>query len=719
MRILATIVMAMTLLNLSGSAGEPRPPVARTIPRELTAHGQIRQDPYYWLRERDDPEVIRYLEAENAYLEAMMADTDELQETLFAEITDRIEPDDASVPVFSRGYWYYTRHVEDGEYALHCRREGSLEAPEQVMLDGNALAAGEPFFALHGVRVSSDNRTVAYAVDTVGRRRYTWRFRDLESGADYPERIADMTPSGVWAEDGRSFLYVRQDPQTLRSYQVWRHVLGTAPDADVLVFEETDETFNVRVSKTKSRRYLLIHSSQTVSDEVRLIEAEQPAGDWRVFQPRERGLEYSVDHLEDRFVVRTNLEAENFRLVTCGLDRTGKEAWRDLIPHDPRTLVESFELYREFLVVEERRGGLTRLRVRPWRADDEQEHEIDFGEATYAAWIIGSPELDTTVLRYGFSSLTTPRSVIDYDLAARTRVVRKQDRVLGDFDPARYEAEYLRATAADGTEVPISLVYRRDRFVRGENPCLLYGYGSYGLSSEASFRISRLSLLDRGFVFAIAHVRGGQELGRSWYEDGKLLRKRNTFTDFIACGEHLVAAGYADPGRLYAMGGSAGGLLVGAVMNLAPELWDGVVAAVPFVDVVTTMLDDSIPLTTAEYDEWGDPHQQVYYDYMLSYSPYDQVQARDYPALLVTTGLHDSQVQYWEPAKWVARLRARKTDENLLLLHTDLTAGHGGASGRFRRHRETALQYAFLLKLAGLADGDRADKAHADPPRED
>jgi oligopeptidase B len=482
---------------------------------------------------------------------------------------------------------------------------------------------------------------------------------------------------------------------------VWRHELGTDPDQDVMVYEEADETFNLGLSKTKSRAYLLIRSSHTLSDEVRYLPADQPAGQWRVFQPRQRDLKYAVDHVGDRFVIRTNLDAQNFRLVVCRADWTGKDRWRDLVSHRTDVLVEGFELFRDYLVVQERRGGLPRLRIKPWRGDG--EHDLDFGEPTYGAWIVSTPELDTTVLRYGYSSLTTPRSVFDYDMRAHEKTLRKQDKVIGDFEPARYRAEYVHATAPDGTRVPISLVYREDTFVRGGNPCLLYGYGSYGSSANATFRSWRLSLLDRGFVFAIAHVRGGQEMGRQWYEDGKLLNKMNTFTDFIACGEHLADSGYADPGRLYAMGGSAGGLLMGAVINLAPELWHGVVADVPFVDVITTMLDETIPLTTFEFDEWGNPADKVYYDYMLAYSPYDQVAAMDYPNLLVTTGLHDSQVQYWEPAKWVARLRDRKTDQNLLLLHTNLDAGHGGASGRYRRYRETALECAFLLDLAGLA----------------
>jgi oligopeptidase B len=699
-----TILMAVMIMMAfdpaaARAADQPEPPRAAQRPVRLEAHGDVRVDEYHWLREREDPAVLAYLEAENSYRDAVMAPTEDLQQELFAEITGRLVQDDASVPVFSRGWWYYTRYVEGGEYALHCRREGTLEAPEQVMLDGNRLGAGEAFFSLRGVAVSSDSRVVSYAVDTVGRRIYERRFRDLATGEDLPDVIAGVTPNGVWAEDGRTFYYARQDPQTLRSFQIWKHTLGTDPAADELVYEETDATFSCHVSKTKSRDYLIIHSGQTMSDEVRFLPADRPGVAWRVLQPRERGLEYRADHDGERWVIRTNLDAVDFQLVTCGEEHTGKEHWRPLVPPREGVLLEDFEVFAEHLVVAERRGGLTHLRVLPRTGGEGRE--IAFADPTYAAWIIGTPELDSSAVRYGYSSLTTPRSVYDHDLRSGEQERRKRDRVLGDFDPGRYASRYLHATAADGTEVPISLVWRRDRFQRGESPCLLYGYGSYGATMDAAFRSARLSLLDRGFVFAIAHVRGGEEMGRRWYEEGKLLQKRNTFTDFIACGEYLVAEGWSAPDRLYAMGGSAGGLLMGAVMNLAPQLWDGVVAQVPFVDVVTTMLDESIPLTTSEYDEWGNPHEKIYYDYMLSYSPYDQVTAQDYPHTLVTTGLHDSQVQYWEPAKWVARLRDRKTDDNLLVLSVNLDAGHGGASGRFQRYRETALEYAFLLMLAG------------------
>lgn len=700
---LGLLALILTLAAAEGAlaaGAAPLPPSARRQPHRLEVHGQVRLDDYYWLRERDDPEVLAYLEAENAYLAAVMAPTDSLQDALYAEIVGRLEQDDASVPVLSRGFWYGTRYVEGGEYALYCRRADSPEAPETIMLDGNALAAGAAFFDLRGVQVSSDNRTAAYAVDTVGRRFYTWRFRDLQTGRDHPDEIAGATAGGVWAEDGRTFFYVRQDSLTLRSHQVWRHELGGDPAADALVYQENDPTYQVRVDKTKSRRYLLITSSQTLSDEVRLLAADDPQGRWRLFAPRRRGLEYQVEHDGRRFVILTNLEAPNFRVMTCSETATGSHDWVELIAHRDDVLIEQVEPLRDVLAVQLRRDGLTRLLVRPW--DGAAAHEIDVGEATYSAWLHQQPELDSPVLRYGYSSLTTPVSVFDYDWRERRQILRKQDRVLGEFDPAWYEAAYLHAEADDGARVPISLVWRRELKDPGRNPCLLYGYGSYGASSYAAFSSWRLSLLDRGFVFAIAHVRGGQELGRAWYEDGKLLQKMNSFTDFIACGRHLIASGHADGERLYAMGGSAGGLLVGAAMNLAPELWDGIVAQVPFVDVVTTMLDETIPLTTSEYDEWGDPRERIDYDAMLSYSPYDQTTRRAYPHLLVTAGLHDSQVQYWEPAKWVAKLRALKINDTLLLLHTNLEAGHGGASGRLIRHRETAREVAFLLLLADL-----------------
>ena len=676
-------------------------PIARIVPKTLSAHGSRRVDNYYWLRERENAEVIAYLEAENNYLNAVMAHTREFQEELFQEIKGRIKKDDSSVPYLKNGYYYYSRFVSGGEYALHCRRAGSLEADEQILLDGNKLAEGHDYFALRALAVSSGRDILAFATDTVGRRIYTIRFRNLDTGEFLAEEIPEVTGNLAWANDNKTLFYAKQDPQTLRSYQIWRHALGTDAAQDTLIYQEDDDTFNAYVWKTKSEKYLMIGSFHTLSSELRFLEADDPTAEFRVFLEREAKHEYSVDHFGDDFFVNTNWKAKNFRLMKTPVDKTAKRHWRDVIAHRDDVLLENFEIFRDYLVVAERKGGLVQLRVRPWSG--EGEHYLDFGEPAYAAYIGSNPNFDTSVLRYGYSSMTTPNSVYDYDMQTRERELKKQDEVLGEFDSADYVTERLHATARDGVQVPISLVYHKDQFAKnGKSPILLYGYGSYGASIDATFSADRLSLVDRGFVFAIAHIRGSEALGRQWYEDGKLLKKKNTFTDFIDCAEYLIADKYADPDRVFAYGGSAGGLLMGAVANMRPELWRGIVAAVPFVDVITTMLDESIPLTTGEYDEWGNPNEKEYYDYMLSYSPYDNVEAKHYPNLLVTTGLHDSQVQYWEPAKWVAKLRALRTDDNRLLLHTTMDAGHGGKSGRFRRYRETALVYSFLLDLAGV-----------------
>ena len=678
------------------------PPVARVAPTELERHGHVRRDDYYWLRNREDPAVIAHLEAENDYTARRMAHLERLERKLFEEITGRLEPNDESVPYRLNGYYYYQRFEKGQDYRVYCRKRGALDAPEEVMLDANELARGHDYFDLRSPDVSSSNDLLAYAVDTVGRRIYTIHFRNLASGERLETVIPGVTGNLAWAEDNRTLFYAKQHPETLRSYQIWRHVLGTDPTQDELVHEEADETFSAYVWKTKSRAFVIIGSFQTLSNEYRFLDASQPGGEFTLFLPRERDHEYSIDHYGDHFYLRTNWEAKNFRLMRTPVARREKAEWEEVIAHRDDVLIEDFEIFRDHLVVEERREGLIDLLIRPFGGA--AAHYIDFGERAYLAYISTNPEFDTGTLRFGYSSLTTPNSIFDYDMVERGRALMKRDRVLGDFDPERYRSERLHAQAADGKRIPISLVYRTDLF-RGDgtNPLLLYAYGSYGSSIDASFRSDRLSLLDRGFVFAIAHVRGGEELGRVWYEEGRLLHKKNTFSDFIACGEHLLRERYADPERLYAMGGSAGGLLVGAVVNMRPDLFRGAIAVVPFVDVVTTMLDDGIPLTTAEYDEWGDPHDERYYEYMLSYSPYDNVQAKAYPPLLVTAGLHDSQVQYWEPAKWVAKLRATKTDDNALLLKTNMEAGHSGTSGRYRQYKDTATYYAFLLDLAGRA----------------
>jgi oligopeptidase B len=710
MRYLRTAFISLSSLALGISAGtvtvlaqQPTPPTAAVKPTQLELHDIVRVDNYYWLNERENPEVIAYLEAENEYMEAMTANTATLREELFEEIRGRIKEADESVPYRLDDYYYSTRWEEGKEYPVYARRKGSLDAPEEVMLDLNQLAEGQSFLTVWGREVSSGQDILAYAADTVGRRFNTVHFKNLATGELLDDAIPAVTSDFAWANDNRTLFYVKQDPQTLRSYQVYRHVLGTDVSEDELVYEEADSTFSSYVFKTKSKAYIMIGSSHTLSDEYRFLDANDPMGDFEVLQPREWNLEYSVDHYGESFYIRTNYEAENFRLMQTPVAATGKANWSEVIPNRDDVFLQSFEIFQDYLVVSERKDGLIQLRIMPW--DGSGEHYLEFDDPTYRASISTNPAFNTTLLRYSYSSLTTPNSVYDYDMAAREKELLKQDEVLGGFDPSDYESERLFATADDGVRVPISIVYRKGIELDGSNPLLLYAYGSYGSSMSASFSASRLSLLDRGFVYAIAHVRGGQEMGRWWYENGKKFHKRNTFTDFIACGEYLVEAGYTAPDRLYAQGGSAGGLLMGAITNMRPDLFDGVVARVPFVDVVTTMLDESIPLTTGEFDEWGNPKDLQYFTYMLSYSPYDNVEAKDYPNLLVTTGLHDSQVQYFEPAKWVAKLRALKTDDNVLLLKTNMEAGHGGASGRFERYRETAFAYAFLLDMAGLSGG--------------
>jgi oligopeptidase B len=708
------------------------PPAAAVVPQQLELHGDVRTDNYYWLKDRDDPKVIAYLEEENRYTDALMAHTGPLQKTLFAEFKERIKQTDMSVPYRDRDYLYYSRTEEGKDYPVHCRRKaadrdlpdgvtaaaiaaaggpdgkaGPDGAPEEILLDVNALAQGHDFYALGQREVSPGQDLIAYAEDPVGRRIYTVRVKNLKTGELLPDAIQHTAGNVAWANDNRTLFYTRQDETTLRPYRIYRHVLGTDPAGDALVYEEKDETFRVGIGKSKSRKYLIIGSFQTLSSEMRYLDAGNPAGEFRVFQERQKDHEYSIDHLggegphSDRFYIRTNDSAKNFRLMSAAPGATARSQWKEVIPHRADVLLESFELFRDHLVVGERKDGLIRLHIVPWAGPD-GDHYLDFGEPAYLAYISTNKETDTPLLRYTYQSMTTPDSVYDYDMVTLERTLLKRDEVLGGFDPDNYVTERLSAPARDGARVPISLVYRKGTPRDGSARLVLYAYGSYGFSMDASFSPYRISLLDRGLIWAIAHVRGGEELGRAWYEDGKLLDKKNTFTDFIDCAEHLIVAQYTGADRIYAMGGSAGGLLVGAVINMRPDLFDGALAQVPFVDVVTTMLDDSIPLTTNEYDEWGDPNDRTYYDYMKSYSPYDNVVPQEYPHLLVTTSLHDSQVQYFEPAKWVAKLRAVSTGDNRLLLKTEMEAGHGGVSGRDKRYREVAFEYAFLLDLAGV-----------------
>ncbi|WP_394368792.1 S9 family peptidase [Hymenobacter guriensis] len=694
------VLLGGAVLAQTPSATMPKPPVAAIKAKELKSPFGTRTDNYYWLNERENPEVISYLNAENAYTEQQLAPVKGLEEKLFQEIKGRIKEQDESVPYRDNGYYYYTRYEAGAEYPIYCRKKGSLSAKEEVLLNANELGKGKAYYQIGGFEVSDDNQVLAYSEDVVSRRLYTLRFRNLKTGQLFPEQIPNTSGNAVWAADNKTVFYTRKDPSTLLDYQLYRHTLGTDPKQDQLVYEEKDNTFRIGVHRSKSRRYVLLDIGSTMSSEVRYLEAGKPAEALKVFLPREADHLYEVEHLGDQFYVRSNAGAPNFRLLKTPVTNTAKTAWQEVIAHRPDVFLENMELFKDYLVLGERKEGLLQLRVIRWK--DKQEHYLNFGEPAYTAAISINPEFDTPVLRYSYSSLTTPSSTYDYDMAARSKKLLKEQAVLGSFKKEDYVTERMYATATDGTKIPMSIVYKKGFKKDGTSPVLQYAYGSYGYSTNPTFSAARLSLLDRGFAYVICHIRGGQEMGRQWYENGKKLKKKNTFTDFTDCSKYLIDQKFTSANKLFAMGGSAGGLLMGAVVNLHPEYYKGVVAAVPFVDVVTTMLDESIPLTTGEYDEWGNPNQKEFYDYMLSYSPYDQVKAQQYPNMLVTTGLHDSQVQYFEPAKWVAKLRTVKTDQNLLLLHTDMAAGHGGASGRFKSIHDTARQFAFMLMLLGV-----------------
>jgi oligopeptidase B len=683
--------------------------VAEKIPHEVF---NSRVDNYFWMRLDDEQKaaetpdeqtsrVLAYLNGENAFKEAVMKHTEGLQKTIYDEITGRIKKDDESVPYLENGYYYFTRFSEKNEYPVYYRKKESPDATAEVLLDVNKLAEGQEFCSVGSWNVSRDNKLLAYSVDTVGRRSYTLYFLDLEKGELLPDRIDSVAGSCIWAADNKTLFYTGKNPETLRSDKILRHKLGNDIAMDDTAYFEADETFSVYLGETKSRKYIMIQSDQTLSTEVRLVEADKPYGNILLFEPRRINHEYAIDHLGKNFYIRTNTGgSSNFKLMKTDETKPAEKNWTDLIPHRGDVLFEGFELFDNYLVTRERIKGLSNLRIIDTR--DNSEHYIDFGEETYSAGFHTNPNPDTDIFRYYYTSLTTPASVIDYNMKTREKKVLKEDEVLGGFDKSNYESKRLWAKAQDGTMVPVSLVYRKGFVQDGTAPLLLYGYGSYGASQNPGFNTAVLSLLDRGFVYALAHVRGGSEMGRYWYEDGKLLKKMNTFTDFNDCAQFLIDEKYTGNEKLFAMGGSAGGLLMGAIVNLKPDLYKGVVAAVPFVDVVSTMLDETIPLTTFEWDEWGDPRKKEYYDYMLSYSPYDQVKAMEYPNLLVTTGFWDSQVQYWEPAKWVAKLRDMKTDSNILIMDCNMDAGHGGASGRFERYRVTSLEYAFILDLVGI-----------------
>jgi len=675
--------------------------MAKKIPYKISIHGHTRVDDYYWLNQRDSEAVRTHLDAENEYTRKMMAHTLDLQDKLFTEIKNRKNHDDQSVPYFSNAYYYYTRQLADYEYKVYCRKKESLDATEEILIDGNELAEGHAFWKLGGQSVSPDNKFLAYGVDSLSRRNYTIYFKNLETGETLQEEIPMTSGRPVWANDSQTVFYVNRDGITLRNCAIYRHRLGTPASQDVEVFYETDETFSVNFYKTKASDYLLIVSHSTLSTESQFLDANQPEGKFTLIQKRERGLEYDVNYINGYFYIRTNLKAKNFRIMRTPIGKTGMAHWEEVIPGKKDVFIQSFDLFKDYLVLEERREGLIHIHVIPWLGE---EYYIDFDEEVYSAGYSTHREHNTDTLRLIYTSMTTPYTTYDFNMKTRERKFIKQQQVSGDFDPNNYLTRREFATAKDGTKIPMSLVYRKGLVKDGNNPTLILGYGSYGEPVEPTFSVSRLSLLDRGFVFAIAHIRGGQFHGRMWYEEGKLLKKKNTFNDFIACSEHLVKNKYTNPQKLFAMGGSAGGLLMGVVANKRPDLYKGIIAAVPFVDVVSTMLDDSIPLTTSEFDEWGDPRDKQYYDYILSYSPYDQVKAQNYPAMLVTTGFHDSQVQYWEPVKWVAKLRAMKTDKNPLLLQVFMDSGHFGASGRYQYIQEIVQEFAFIFDQLGITD---------------
>jgi oligopeptidase B len=712
----------MILLLCACNSGEnnstqdlPPAPMAKKIPYNLTEHGDTRVDNYYWMRLSDEqknaPEnardqqtkdVLDYLNAENAYTKTVMAHTEEFQKNLFEEMKGRIKEDDQSVPVKDNGYWYYTRFESGKDYAFNCRKKDSMETgTEEILINGSEMAAGHDYWALGGLDVSDDNKLLCYSEDVVSRRIYTASFKEISTGKILDDKLEGLAGSPVWAGDNKTVFYVKKDPTTLREFQIWRHELGTPQEKDVLVFEEKDEEFHCFVSRTKSKKYLVIGSTQTLSTEYRVLESSNPGGEFRMIQPRERDHEYGIDHYGDKFYITTNWQAKNFRLMECPENATTKENWTEVIAHRDDVLLEGIEIFRDFLVIDERKNGLAQIRMIKWA--DRSEHYMSFQDPAYAAGTGANPEFNTDILRFGYSSMTTPASTYDYNMNTREKTLMKQQEVVGGHNPENYQSERVYATAKDGTKVPVSLVYKKGTKLDGSAPTLLYAYGSYGATMDAGFSSTRLSLLDRGFIYAIAHIRGGQEMGRSWYEDGKLLKKKNTFTDFIDCADFLIAQKYTSNEKLFAMGGSAGGLLMGAITNMRPDLWKGIVSAVPFVDVVTTMLDETIPLTTFEFDEWGNPKNKEYYDYMKSYSPYDNIEAKSYPNILVTSGYWDSQVQYWEPAKYVAKLREYKTDNNKLLFWCNMDAGHGGKSGRFEALKEVALEYAFVFDLVGIS----------------
>ena len=675
------------------------PPVAIEIPVEFKKFGDVRIDNYFWLNDRENPKVIEYLNQENAYYEQMTAHTKDFQTVLFEEMKSRIKEDDQSVPYLYNGYYYIVRFETGKGYPIYARKKESLNAPEEILFDCNAMAQGKAYFKLGGISISPDNKLCLFSTDVIGRRIYTIQIKNLETNTILTDKIEGTSGSAVWANDNATIFYTSQDETTLRSDKIYKHKIGSTQTDDQLIYFEEDDTYSVDISKSKSKKYLEIESSSTLTTEFQLLDADNPDGEFKVFQKRKRGVEYSIEHFEDSFYILTNKDkAVNFKLMKTAENATKSKNWVEVIPHQVDTLLEEIEIFKNYLVVEERHNGLNKIKIIPTNGNE--AYYLPFESETYTAYTTSNIDFDTDILRYGYQSLNTPSSIIDFNMATKTQEIKKEQEVLGGkFDKNNYTEKRIWATAQDGVKIPISIIYRTDMQSSNGNPLLQYAYGSYGYSLDTDFSTTRLSLLDRGFIYAIAHIRGGEDMGRQWYEDGKLLRKKNTFTDFIDCSNFLIAQKYTSPQQLYAEGGSAGGLLMGVVANKAPELYNGIIAQVPFVDVMTTMLDDSIPLTTGEYDEWGNPNKKKYYQYMRSYSPYDNVKEQNYPNMYVSTGLHDSQVQYWEPAKWVAKLRKMKTNNTQLYLDTNMDAGHGGASGRFEALKELAKEFSFLLDL--------------------
>ena len=708
--IVLSLTFATACKNKTMKSTDAKVPLATKEAKKLEKHGDVRVDDYFWMRLSDDQKnalekdahtkkVVSYLEEENVYYNEVTKPTKPFQEELFEEMKGRIKEDDSSVPYKDNGYFYITSYKVGNQYPIYSRKKENLEAKEEILFDVNEMAKDFDYYQLGGLNVSNNNKLIVFATDTVSRRQYFLRIKNLETGEIYKDIIENTSGGSVWANDNKTIFYTKKDPVTLRSSSVYRHVLGTPTSDDVEVFHEKDDTFGTYVTKSKSDKYIIIGSYSTVSSESQYLDTDNPTGEFTMIQPRERDLEYSVSHFGGHFYLLTNKgNATNFKLMKTPISKTSKENWVDVIPHREDTLLEDFSIFKDFLVLEERTNGLNKIRIKRW--DKKEDYYLPFNEETYSVGVYANPDFDTDVIRYSYNSFTTPSSVIDFNMNDQSKEVKKEQEVLGDkFKKENYLSKRVWATTRDGKKVAISMVYHKDTALTKNTPILQYAYGSYGYTIPDSFSTTRLSLLDRGFVYALAHIRGSEYLGREWYDDGKMLNKKNTFNDFVDCSQYLIDNQFTSPKHLYAMGGSAGGLLMGAIINMNPELYNGIIASVPFVDVVSTMLDDSIPLTTGEYDEWGNPNEKKYYDYIKSYSPYDQVEAKNYPNIMVTTGFHDSQVQYWEPAKWVAKLRTLKTDKNLLFLDTNMEAGHGGASGRFDSLKETAKMYTFFLAL--------------------